>query len=233
MAEMKKGGLLDGAGSEWEESKHPRDEAGKFTSGSSTGDGFEKEKSITDAASSEGEGAQGFGGSSAEEFAGAIKTAKATISPEAAWRVTAHTQEELDRDYPGAKLHVTEGGSTVAVTADGDIMSLCRNRNDKATRGKELLKQAVENGGKKLDAFGEDLYEFYTQNGFEPISWTPFNEDYAPKGWEKVRDKKEPIVFYKYTGKQTKLAYSEFINKINATPDYETAQGVRDKEIKK
>jgi hypothetical protein len=50
---FKKGSsIMDGGSSEWDESKHPRDKGGKFTSG---GGDFEKPKSITDASNSEGE----------------------------------------------------------------------------------------------------------------------------------------------------------------------------------
>lgn len=31
MAQFKKTGLMDGAGSEWDENQHPRDKDGKFT----------------------------------------------------------------------------------------------------------------------------------------------------------------------------------------------------------
>jgi hypothetical protein len=55
---FKKGSsIMDGASSEWDESKHPRDSDGKFASGAGQpGGGFEKSKSITDSSSSESDG---------------------------------------------------------------------------------------------------------------------------------------------------------------------------------
>lgn len=162
------------------------------------------------------------------EFHNNIKRAKESNSPEARWRVDIHDESDYDSD----KLFVSDGGSCVAVEPNGNIISVCKNRNDKIVSGKDLLKKAIENGGDRLDAFGEDLYSFYTRNGFEPISYTNFNEDYAPEGWKKGRDNTEPIIFYRYTGKQTELSYEDFINNVLPSVDYDTAMSLRDKEIK-
>lgn len=86
--------------------------------------------------------------------------------------------EEFEQEHPGAVMHVTQGGSTVAVTPDGDIVGVCKKPDDNVS-GSDLLKMAVANGGKKLDAFSK-LFYFYTKNGFEPVSWTPFDKEYAP-----------------------------------------------------
>lgn len=97
--------------------------------------------------------------------------------------------------------------------ADGDIVSVCKNMNS-TDRGSDLLKRAIENDGDRLDAFGPGLYSFYTKNGFEPVSWTPFNEEYAPHDWDSSRDAKEPVVFYRYTGKKTEMSFNDFIRNI-------------------
>lgn len=154
--------------------------------------------------------------------------AKNSVSEEERWRVDIHSVEDYKKD----KLFTTEGGSCVAVEPNGNIISVCKRSGDTA-RGTDLVKYAVQNGGNRLDAFGGKLYEFYTKNGFEPVSWTPFNEEYAPDGWNKNRDKKEPVIFYKYTGKHTKLSYDDFINSVKPSEDYDTAMIIRDREIKK
>lgn len=50
--------------------------------------------------------------------------------------------------------------------------------------------------------FGPVLFNFYIKNGFEPVSYTPFDEKYALEGWKKELDKPEPVIFYKHTGKK-------------------------------
>lgn len=104
--------------------------------------------------------------------------------------------------------------------------------------GHELLEEAVKAGGKKLDSF-DGNFAFYLRNGFEPVSWTAFDENYAPKGWMKGRDRPEPVVFFKYTGKkyskQSKdfweIKKAQFYKKVKMSKDYDEAMSKRDKEI--
>ena len=155
--------------------------------------------------------------------------AKASVSAENRWRVDIHDIE----DYKNDKLYVSEGGSCVAIEPSGNIISVCRHDDDKTIRGKNLVEYAIKNGGDRLDSFGKRLYEFYTKQGFEPVSWTPFDEKYAPDGWDKNRDKKEPIIFYKYTGEVTRETFEEFKSRVKPSQDYNTAMSIRDEEIKK
>lgn len=174
-----------------------------------------------------------FGGADAPSFAKSLKTAYDKMeetAPEKAWRVTVHSQQELEEEYPGAKLHITDGGSTVAVTKDGDIISVCGNPGDKL-RDKDLLKLAVENGGKKLDSYSGN-HGFYVKCGFEAVSWCEFDEQYAPPGWVKSRDKPEPVIFYKYTGQSNQSRNEQDIfNSIPASADYDAAQAARNQSI--
>lgn len=174
-----------------------------------------------------------FGSADAPSFAKSLKTAYDKMeetAPEKAWRVTVHSQQELEEEYPGAKLHITDGGSTVAVTKDGDIISVCSNPGDKL-RGKDLLKLAVENGGKKLDSYSGN-HGFYVKCGFEAVSWCEFDEQYAPPGWVKGRDKPEPVIFYKYTGQSNQSRNEQDIfNSIPASADYDAAQAARNQSI--
>ena len=166
---------------------------------------------------------------SAEDFKKAFDEAKATQPPEAAWRVDdTHTVEEYEHD----KRFVTKDGSAIAIEQDGNIISVCKNLkgND---RGSALLKHAVDNGGDRLDAFGETLYNFYTKNGFEPVSWTKFNEEYAPHDWKKGRDEPEPVIFYKYTGAAPKQSYKDFLKGTKDSGDYDEAKSKRDGGMKK
>ena len=91
-------------------------------------------------------------------------------------------------------------------------------------------------GGDRLDAFGKKLYVTYTRNGFEPVSWTRFNEEYAPEEWKQAKSEgydvqKEPVIFYKFTGKKTNLTYEQFLNQAPESSDYDEAQNARDKEL--
>lgn len=172
-------------------------------------------------------GGENFSTANNVTFYSKMEKAKESLSEGSRWRVDIHDVE----DYKNDKLFVSKGGSCVAVEPNGNIISVCKKQGDNIN-GKDLIKYAIENGGDRLDAFGDGLYSFYTKQGFEPVSWTPFNEEYAPEGWNKNRDKPEPVIFYKYTGKVTKEPYNEFISRVAPSNDYDTAMEVRDKELK-
>lgn len=157
--------------------------------------------------------------------------AKNTVSADKAWRVDdTYTADDYKRMK--CKCFVTEGGSCVAVKPDGDIISVCKNFNNTKTyeTGKDLLKIAVANGGTKLDSF-DGNYRFYAECGFEPVSWTPFNKTYAPKGWRVGVDKEEPVIFFKYNGgfvDSSDAALKKFYKNVKPSVDYDTAEKARD-----
>ena len=101
-------------------------------------------------------------------------------------------------------MHITKNGSTIAV-ADGDIVSVCATPPD---HGGDLIALAVANGGTKCDSFS-GLYGFYRKQGMEPRAVCEFDEQYAPPGWTKGRDKPEPVIFWEYTGNKSTKSRAE------------------------
>ena len=74
------------------------------------------------------------------------------------------------------------------------------------------------------------------KNGFEPVSWTEWNEKQAPQDWKRAKEQglsveEEPVIFYKYTGKQTNETYDSFRSRVKASPSYDEAQKQRDTEV--
>lgn len=177
---------------------------------------------------SEGTAESGYKSVDTKTFVNTLAEAKATVDPKDAWRVSSPDSVVFDEEHPNAKKYTTPGGSTVAITPDGDIVALCRNEND-SLRGKQLIKFAVKNGGVKLDSFSGN-HKFYTRNGFEPVSWTHFDKKYAPLGWTPEYEE-EPVVFYKYTGKATNESIEDFKNRVPESKDYFAAQKMRDDQM--
>ncbi len=171
------------------------------------------------------------GGAKHKEYLDALVIAKKTLSPKIAWRVADYNGsiEEFKVSHPNATLHITAGGSTVAVEENGDIIAVCKNDNDTVS-GSSLIQQAVANGGTKLDSYAGN-HKFYCKNGFEPVSWCAFNKEYAPHDWDKNRDKPEPIIFYRYTGKKSTESAEEFYARVPASEDYDTAMEMRDNKM--
>ena len=47
------------------------------------------------------------------------------------------------------------------------------------------MQAAIDQGGRKLDAFDTVLPELYSKHGFKTIARDKWNEDYKPDGWDK------------------------------------------------
>lgn len=164
-----------------------------------------------------------------EVMAKKIVEAKSTTDPTKAWRVNSGTPDELE----GNRNYVTEGGSTISIKSDGDIVAVCKNTND-STAGHELLKMAVEKGGIKLDSF-DGNNGFYQRSGFEPISWCKFDREQAPPDWKEEYGE-EQIIFYAYTGnkrdKKDVEDIEDIYKRIPQSKSYFEAENIRDDYIK-
>ena len=161
-------------------------------------------------------------------FHDTIVAAKESQDARKQWRVDAKSVEE----YDDCECYATENGSTFALHGK-DIVSVCRNRNDKDCYPLDLMAQAVEAGGDRLDSY-EGNHAFYRKCGFEPVSWTKFNAEYAPDGASP-----EDIVFYRYTGNvqclnpQDAKADLEKFKSGMEPMEYDDACAYRDNEIEK
>lgn len=97
--------------------------------------------------------------------------------------VSGKSVEELTQ--PGTVTFMSRDGLAGAlVTADGDIEAVFKNPQSGAKgAGSSLLLNAVNNGGTKLDCYGDRLVNLYAKHGFEPVARVPWNPEYAPAGW--------------------------------------------------
>ena len=143
--------------------------------------------------------------------------------------------------YDNCKMFVTEHGSTVVIDDQGDIISVCAKIPNGQKRSKDssraLLEFATNHGGTKLDSY-DGNYWFYRRCGFEPISYCEFVEDFAPEDWKKWHKfnqdafEKERIIFFKYTGKQSKYKKAvNFYDDVEVSKDYDDAEHIRDSQF--
>ena len=157
------------------------------------------------------------------------------------WRVDNSYSED---DYRLADNYMTEDGSTISIK-DEDIISVCSMIGG-VTRGRDLLKHAVQSGGKKLDAY-QNLFGFYVKSGFMPISYCKWDDEYAPDDWKSANNftddtwksmpdtnfnvKREDIIFYIYTGDTEGIpkSFDEWKQRVECSEDYDTAKVKRDK----
>lgn len=130
-----------------------------------------------------------------EEFYKAIENAKKTNEHGAF--VAKHSISE----YKDMKLYITQDGyAGIAITQDKNIVSIF-NGGEKRGVLKTLLPLAIGQGGRKLDNFNnEKLSSMYELYGFNPVSKTKFNCEFAPDDWNYERDGEPDIVFWIHNG---------------------------------
>lgn len=190
-----------------------------------------------------------FNAGDPKSFGGKLKNAQANVAkvaPGSAWRVA--VGDYSPEDYATFKNYQSEGGSVASVKPDGDIVSVCKDPTDKTVSGRDIIRNAVLNGGTKMDSFSGN-HGFYTKCGFEPVAWCDFDDEYAPDDWKKLNgidpddtswygrseddlaQPREPIIFYRYTGRVTTESARDFVNRVPASKDYFAAEEARDKAI--
>jgi len=116
-----------------------------------------------------------------------------------------------------AKKIVSEGGKIFMspdrmaggfVEKDGYIGGIFKDPRSKAKAvAKNVIKQALDNGGKYLDAYATKLEDIYIDLGFRPVARVPFAEEFAPDGWDapkSVLKGKPDVVFFVYDPENAK-----------------------------
>jgi len=107
-------------------------------------------------------------------------------------------------DYADMRLFVTEDGLAGFALNGGDIISVfSHDANPVKGVAHSLLAHAVEQGGNRLDAFDTYLPKIYARNGFRPVARLPFDDEYAPDGWDydayaKFNEGRPDVVFFRY-----------------------------------
>lgn len=118
--------------------------------------------------------------------------------------VTAHDVSE----YGDMKMFLgDDNGVGVAVTKDGDIVSVFKNPNISKSRKavSSILLTAIDNGGVKLDNYNGGLSQMYLNHGFIPVARTAFVDEYAPSDWNYERDGRPDIIFWAHNGDNADL----------------------------
>ena len=114
--------------------------------------------------------------------------------PEQYWSVS---PVKLEDAKEGTVIEVDGGKALVA--KDGDIKGLYKIPGSEAKGvADNLLQEAVEQGGTKLDNFDNYLTPIYERNGFRVVGRTPFSEEYAPDGWNKEKHGTPDVVAMVY-----------------------------------
>lgn len=167
--------------------------------------------------------------------------------PETYWSVSEVSPEDAAK---GTIIDTPDGSALVK--PDGDIAGVFKKLTSKAKGvAQDLLNKAVAAGGIKLDNFDGYLTKQYEKAGFRIVSRTPFNEQYAPDGWNKEKHGTPDVVAMVYdpnneldieekvfenpeTGYDEAIAYRDgFVDQAKAmTTEANTVQEVIDESEK-
>lgn len=107
--------------------------------------------------------------------------------------LTPYTAEEL-KDY---RLFLNKEGVGYALSPSGDMIGVFNNSSTPGA-GREAIVHGISNGAKTLDAIGGYLPEYYNQFGFVEEKRLPWEDKYAPKGWNYEKYGRPEIVFLRY-----------------------------------
>ena len=137
------------------------------------------------------------------EFLKILEENTKNIPSDKRWRVDSPQTEKEIKDWlkwhEGVKMYVTENGTTGAVMPNGDMIALSSSVSGE---GAAMFEWQIQHGGRMLDSY-DGNYGLYRHLGVMPVSYTPFNEQYA-KGWNKYTNRPEDVVFMVYGGKGAK-----------------------------
>lgn len=120
-------------------------------------------------------------------------TAGRNSDPVNGWCVTPKSAQQLKDS--NVRTFMNDNGTVgVGIAPDGDIVAVFKNKNGGPPKALDtMMPIAIEQGGDRLDCYGEGLAKLYAKYGFEPVARVEFNKTYANEGW--TPDKGEPYIY--------------------------------------
>lgn len=89
------------------------------------------------------------------------------------------------QEYAGMKTFSSPAGDAGYAIKDGDDIVSVHRHPDSPLRNSaaQMLSHAVQNGGRRLDAYDTELTRIYGNSGFRAVARIPFDERFAPPDW--------------------------------------------------
>lgn len=127
----------------------------------------------------------------------------------------------------GRVMLADDGLSGYVVSPEGDLQNLFVNKETDETpsvRGKELMADAMANGARTLDVYRGHLTDFYSNMGWKVKNFTPWNDEFAPEGWDYDRFGTPDYVEMEYDGTRDQDAILEAY-KTHGDPEAQFSSG--------
>jgi hypothetical protein len=95
-----------------------------------------------------------------------------------------------------------DGRSGYIISPDGDLQNLFVNktRGSYEASGKVMMAEAIADGARTLDCYRGHLTDFYSNMGWTVKSFSPWNDEFAPDGWDYEKYGKPDYVEMVYEG---------------------------------
>jgi hypothetical protein len=119
-----------------------------------------------------------------EQFHSALSSF-AKQRPHEAGFITWRSPEEMRAEQMRTFVSPDQKTGYAVHPASGDIRNVFNHGAPGA--GAHAIADAIGNGGKVLDAFDTNLGNFYRDFGFKESSRVPWDEQYAPEGWNRQK----------------------------------------------
>lgn len=138
------------------------------------------------------------------------------------------TSVDIEEKYPENWTLLTNKGKdcTVAITEDGNITGVSKNKNSKEIGwGMKAVQIAIKHGGTHLDCFNTVLPKIYSKAGMVAVARIKWDDSLAPKDWDYKKyslfNKGRPdVIFMVYDGKSKPFD----IKHVPLVKNYESAQ---------
>ena len=128
-----------------------------------------------------------------DSYAAALEAGRAS-DVKNGWCVTPKTAQDLQSENVRTVMNA-DGTVGAGIAPNGDIVAVFKNKNGGPAKALHTLMPAViEQGGDRLDCYGEGLVRVYAQYGFVPVAKVEFNPEYANDGW--TPDKGTPYIYF-------------------------------------
>lgn len=135
------------------------------------------------------------------------------------WSVDMPSQEDINKAAEAGRIVDVKGGMGL-VTEDGNMIGLFKYDPSQVGTAAAVQAARIQMGGIKLDNFDGYLTRTYIKNGFRVAARIPFNEEYAPEGWNKEKHGTPDVVFMVYDPNNKLDIQEKVFEDYNEAMDY-------------
>lgn len=128
--------------------------------------------------------------------------------------------------YANCDLYVTEDGRAgFAITEGDELVSVYSMPGQHA--GDAIVSKAVQAGARRLDCYdiAGGLPRLYARHGFTPIARVPWDDKYAPDGWDYDHHGRPDVVAMAITAPRDTTPYADYDTAIRLARQAARHQG--------